>query len=156
MCVSQCKKCITNFSFIVSLLLCFFSSAHAVDSTNLSLHGLFSDHAVLQRGVDVPVWGTANTGAIVNVSFSGQNQVTIADSGGQWMVKLDPLVANANGEIMTVTSAGQTETRVDILVGEVWLASGMIMHLTQVKAQDLRKYKHTEAYQKLGVANTSD
>ncbi len=32
----------------------------------------------------------------------------------------------------------------------------MIMHLTQVKAQGLRKYKHTEAYQKLGVANTSD
>ena len=124
MCVSRCKKCITNFNFIVSILLCFFSSAHAVDSANLSLHGLFSDHAVLQRGVEVPVWGTANAGAIVNVSFSGQNQVTIADSEGQWMVKLDPLVASANGETMTVTSEGQTETRVDILVGEVWLASG--------------------------------
>ncbi len=36
------------------------------------------------------------------------------------------------------------------------IPSGMIMHLTQVKAQGLRKYKHTEAYQKLGVANTSD
>ena len=32
----------------------------------------------------------------------------------------------------------------------------LIMHLTQVKVQDLRKYKHTEAYQRLGLANISD
>ena len=32
----------------------------------------------------------------------------------------------------------------------------MIRHLTQVKVQDLHKYKHTEAYRRLGEANISD
>ncbi len=125
MCVSKCQKyIITIFVVIVPTLFSFFSPAYAIDSNTLRLHGLFSDHAVLQRGVEVPVWGTANPGSTVSVNFSGQNQIATADSEGQWMVKLTPLVANANGETMTVTSVGQTETRVDILVGEVWLASG--------------------------------
>ena len=94
------------------------------NTDTLSLHGLFSDHGVLQRGVEVPVWGTATAGATVDVSFSGQSKSIIADNNGQWMVKLDPLDANATGETMTVTSGEKTETREDMLVGEVWLASG--------------------------------
>ena len=90
----------------------------------LTLHGLFSDHGVLQRGVQVPVWGTADAGTIVNVAFAGQSQSTTADSNGEWMLKLSPLSTNATGRTLTVTSAGQTEIRTDILVGEVWLTSG--------------------------------
>ena len=93
-------------------------------NNTLSLHGLFSDHGVLQRGVEVPVWGTAEAGATVDVTFSGQSKSIVADNNGQWMVKLDPLAANATGEILMVTSGEQAETREDILVGEVWLASG--------------------------------
>ena len=109
---------------ISNIATVFFTVVQTPVSDTLSLHGLFSDHAVLQRGVEVPVWGTAGAGATINVSFVGQNKQAIADNNGQWMVKLDSLVANATGETMTVTSGEQTETRVDILVGEVWLASG--------------------------------
>lgn len=72
----------------------------------------------------MPVWGTADVGAIVNVAFAGQSQSATTDSNGKWMLKLNSLSANATGRTLTVTSTGQTVTRTDILVGEVWLASG--------------------------------
>lgn len=43
---------------------------------------LFSDHMVLQRGMSVPIWGTADPGEKVTVSFEGQTRSTIADADG--------------------------------------------------------------------------
>ncbi len=84
---------------------------------------LFQDHAVLQRGKPVPVWGRADAGETVSVSFAGQTKSTTAGADGRWSVTLDPLAVNA--EPATLTIAGKnTVTFSDVLVGEVWLASG--------------------------------
>ena len=122
--ISLAINTLTVIVYFITLISLSTSMVNAADSKKLTVHGLFSDHAVFQRGVEVPVWGGAMAGATVKVVFSGQIQFATADNTGQWMVKLDPLVANEEGEILTVTSLGQTETRIDILVGEVWLASG--------------------------------
>ncbi len=81
-------------------------------------HGLFSDGAVLQQGVDVPVWGTADDGEKVMVKFQGQEVATVAKDG-RWLVKLKPL--KSGGPFTMMINALEVK---DFLVGEVWVCSG--------------------------------
>jgi sialate O-acetylesterase len=84
-------------------------------------HGLFSDGAVLQQGMRVPVWGTAADGEKVTVSIEGQTVSTTA-TDGRWMVRLKPLRA---GGPFTMTIAGENRVELrDLLVGEVYVCSG--------------------------------
>ena len=89
----------------------------------------FSDRAVLQRGVEVPVWGKATSGARVSVAFAGAEVAADADMDGNWSLKLPPMEASSENRTMTVTERkGGAETDrieiADVLVGEVWFASG--------------------------------
>ncbi len=88
------------------------------------LHPLFSDHAVLQRGMKVPVWGWTQPGEEVTVSFAGQTKKAKADADGKWMVRLDSMKASASPQVLSVTSASHQASINDILVGDVWLCSG--------------------------------
>jgi len=82
---------------------------------------LFTDGAVLQRGQKVPVWGTANDGEKVTVEFAGQTATTTAQ-GGKWKLELKPL--EAGGPFSMKISGDNTVTVNNLLVGEVWVASG--------------------------------
>ena len=84
-------------------------------------HALFSDNAVLQQGISVPIWGTANNGEKVTVKFEGQTAATTA-KGGRWMVRLKPLRAGGPSS-MTISGENTIELK-NILVGEVWICSG--------------------------------
>ena len=92
----------------------------------------FSDGAVLQRGMEVPVWGTADAGKTVTVAFGGAEVETVAGADGKWTVKLPAMAASKEGRTMTVTecesgwfgSKTDTVEVKDVLVGEVWFASG--------------------------------
>jgi sialate O-acetylesterase len=89
---------------------------------DVKLPAMFSDHAVLQREMKVPVWGTAEPGEMVTVSIDGQTQTATADDAGKWRVTLEPL---AVGEPLVMTVEGKNKIEVkDILVGEVWICSG--------------------------------
>jgi len=84
---------------------------------------LFNDNAVLQRDKPIPVWGTADAGEKVSVAFSGQTAATTADAAGKWRVDLPALPANLVPADLVIKGK-DTVTRTNILVGEVWLASG--------------------------------
>ena len=56
---------------------------------------VFSNNAVLQRDMQVPVWGKADPGEKVTVTFAGQTVSTEAGADGKWMVKLAPMAASA-------------------------------------------------------------
>lgn len=84
----------------------------------------FADGMVLQRGRAVPVWGTAEPGESVTVSFAGQTKTTAAGADGKWRVALDAMEASRENRTMTVAGAANTEEIKDVLVGEVWFASG--------------------------------
>ncbi len=84
----------------------------------------FADNMVLQRGVKVPVWGSADPGERVTVQFAGQRKTTTAKSNGSWSVRLDPMEASSEGRELVVTGATSSEKLSNILVGEVWFASG--------------------------------
>jgi len=90
------------------------------------LHNLFTDHMVLQQGMSVPVWGWADDGEKITVEFAGQKASTTAKDG-QWMVKLKNLKPGPAGTLTVFSRRdGKTTTvqRNDVVVGEVWVASG--------------------------------
>ena len=77
---------------------------------------------VLQREKAIPVWGTADTGESVTVSILDQKKTTTAGADEKSMVRLDPIKSDQPVEM---TVAGKNSLTIkDILVGEVWLASG--------------------------------
>jgi sialate O-acetylesterase len=85
-------------------------------------HALFSDNAVLQQKVKVPVWGTADSSDKVTVSLAGQ-EVSAMPQDGRWRVELAPLAAGGP-HTMTITQ-GQDKVEVkNVVVGEVWICGG--------------------------------
>ena len=94
----------------------------------VKLPSIFTDHMVLQRDKAVPVWGKAAPGEEVVVEFAGQKKTTKAGAGGQWMVKLDPMPATDQPRDLVISSNHQSQIVnhkcTDVLIGEVWLASG--------------------------------
>lgn len=92
---------------------------------------VFSDNAVLQRDKPIPVWGTADAGEKVSVTFAGHTANTTADAAGKWRVEIPALPANATPANLVIKGKN-TLTRTNILVGEVWLASGQSNMLQMV------------------------
>jgi sialate O-acetylesterase len=85
----------------------------------VKLPSLISDHMVLQQGMPVRIWGTADAGEAVRVEFQGQSVAAKARENGKWEAWLRPLSAAGPLE-MTVNAI----TIHDVLVGEVWIGSG--------------------------------
>ena len=107
------------------------------------LPALFGDHMVLQRGRAIPVWGLAEPGEAVTVTLDLSARETTAGADGRWRVDLP---AHDAGGPFTLTVRGRT-TRVyrDVLVGEVWLASGqsnMTLELTRASRADVAAAWH--------------
>ena len=90
---------------------------------NVSLPDVISDGMVLQQKQKVPIWGKADPGEAITVRFAGQSKKFIASADGNWMIKLDPMVANATPASMIIAGNNTIELK-NILVGEVWLVAG--------------------------------
>ena len=110
-------------SVLVQMLLLVASTA-SLPATELQVANLFSDGAVIQRGMTVPVWGTGTPGAQIRVTFAGQMQKTTVDDDGRWRVILAELTASSVPQTLTVSDADNALQIRDMLVGEVWLCSG--------------------------------
>lgn len=86
---------------------------------------VFAPKMVLQREMNTPVWGTADPGETVTVSFAGQTKTATAEKDGRWMLRLDPMPANADGQVLRIEGQnGKPLAFDDVLVGDVWLCSG--------------------------------
>ena len=110
----------SSYGLLLLALFCLPS----VPASALSVAGVFGNHAVLQQGVRVPVWGTAKEGSRVQVSFASQQLTTTADAEGQWMTWLGSMGASSKGRKLTIQSVNQRLEFENVVVGEVWLASG--------------------------------
>jgi sialate O-acetylesterase len=125
--------------FLIAVCLGVSGIAAAAQSTQTEgvekpfLHPLFSDDMVLQRQVQFPVWGWTTPGASVTVSMRGKEARAVADAQGKWLARLGPF--EAGGPFTLQISGPQSVTLNNVLVGDVWLASGqsnMEMGITQV------------------------
>lgn len=89
---------------------------------NVSQPSIFGNNMVLQRDVKVPVWGWADQGEEVTVSFNGQTKKTVAGADGSWQVTLDPMKF---GGPFAMSVKGKNELKYsNVAVGEVWICSG--------------------------------
>ncbi len=87
-----------------------------------TLPALLADHMVVERGLPVHVWGMATSQEAVSVTFRGETKSSTSDDNGRWSVYLSP--GEAGGPFQLVVKATNTITLNDILVGDVWVASG--------------------------------
>jgi sialate O-acetylesterase len=90
----------------------------------LTVSNHFGENMVVQRGTAVKVFGSANAGQSVSVSFAGQTKSATASSAGKWTITLDSMVANAQSQEMKIKAGAEVITLANILIGDVWLCSG--------------------------------
>ena len=90
----------------------------------ITLAPIFADHAVLQRDKPLPVWGRANPKEKLTVTFQNQTVRTTVDSDGRWIVYFEPFKTSVEGADLVVAAEKETRVLKDVVVGEVWLASG--------------------------------
>ena len=117
-------------------------------SSGLRLASIFTDHMVIQQGMHAPVWGYASPGALVTVDFAGFKTQARTDAQGKWMIKMPPLASGGPYD-MTVTAEKNLTLR-DVMIGEVWVASGqsnMEWTVGMGIGPDTEKEKSSAAYQ---------
>jgi sialate O-acetylesterase len=110
----------------VALLACAASPADAQPTpraATLRLPRILGDGAVLQRDAPIHIWGWARPGASVNVRFALRTERVRADSSGAWRARF-PSRAAGGPYALAVSSGADTVAVRDLLVGDVWLASG--------------------------------
>lgn len=105
------------------------------DFEGLKVNTLFSDHMVLQRRQPIPIYGTANSGAQIEVSFNQQNKTVTADQYGKWRAVFP---AMESGKDLTIKVKHQQRTVLikDILIGDIWICSGQSNMDFPLKASD--------------------
>lgn len=122
------NRCFSVLRFALLLLLAVDLSAAEAP---LRLPSVISDHAVLQRRVPIHVWGWSGAGDAVTVSLHTQRRSTVANRYGEWSLWLMPEEAGGpyTLDVIGKDAEGKSErggqiTRKDLLVGDVWVASG--------------------------------
>ena len=117
------------------MLLLFALLPGASVSAEVTLPKILASHMVLQRDLPVHIWGMASPGEAVTVSFRGETRSAKAGELGHWSIYLSPGAAGGPFQVavrgesaiagsVPVQRAAQTITLDDVLVGDVWVASG--------------------------------
>jgi len=118
----------------------------------LELPAIFSDNMVLQQEQPVRVWGRSEPGTSVEVQFAGQTASTTADGEGNWSLSLEPLEASFEARELVVSSGPKEVVFKNVLVGEVWLASGqsnMGFEVRKAVDADIHKLGANDPYLRL-------
>ncbi len=104
--------------FLTLIFSCIYISAFA----NVSLPEIFTSNMVLQRDKPVKIWGWADKGESVTVTFNGQHVKAKTDAEGSWMITLKPM--NYGGPFQMIVSGKNKIAFENILLGDVWICSG--------------------------------
>ena len=108
---------------VYSLIFLLFFSLFSCAQNNLKVDAIFSDNMIFQRNHKIPVWGTAKPNTKIKGVFKEKTVSTIADEKGNWELYFKKQKAGGPFQL-TVSSENKTIEFNDILIGEVWLASG--------------------------------
>jgi sialate O-acetylesterase len=123
--------------------------ANAPKYAEVGLPRIFSDNMVLQQGMAVPVWGWGPEGEVVTVTY-GNHKEKARVKNGRWMVKLHYLQAGDDAHTLTITTAdGKSIEFKNVVVGEVWLASGQ-------SNMEFKLNRSFEAQKDIAAANNPD
>ncbi len=120
--------------------VCIFSVAAVVigsasASAQITLPTIFRDSMVLQRGKPIDIWGKASPQEKLSVQFNGSITTTKANANGEWKMQLP--TQNAGGPYTMQLKGKNTITLHDVLVGDVWFASGQSNMVHQMNIHDV-------------------
>lgn len=90
----------------------------------VKLPQLFQSGMVLQRGKPIPVWGKADAGEQVTITFCKKTYTTTADANGSWRIDLPKQKAGGPYTLKIQGAGGDEQEFSDVLIGDVWLLSG--------------------------------
>ena len=124
-----------NAKTLGSALFCFVLMFFQPAFCEVRLPLLISDGMVLQRDADVRIWGRADAGEKITISFNGKTYSTTTDTNGKWAAMLSPL--KAGGPYEMEINASNHITIKNILIGDVWICSGQSnMDLPMARVKD--------------------
>ncbi len=114
---------IVKITIIFALVLSSYWSMNA--KAQLTMPYLFSDNMVVQRNEKWSVWGESSPNDTITIYFNQQKAITVSDSHGHWKTKLAEEMAGGPYNLILRASSNKQEVRIEnVLVGDVWLASG--------------------------------
>lgn len=132
---------------------CLIALSHTVQA-EVRLPSIFSDHAVVQCGMKVPIWGWAEPGEKVTVTVGKMQSVTQADKDGKWKTTIGPFELGA--KLTLQVNGSNAITIKDVLAGEVWLCSGQSnMAMTVQRSKDFEKEKAAASHSEIRMFKTS-
>lgn len=108
------------FNFAILLLFLLFTNSYLFSAVKVAR--IFSNNMVLQRGINAPIWGTANPGEKIIVEINGMISSTVTPASGKWIIHLAEFAA---GGPYNLTIKGDNEVKFEqVMFGDVWVASG--------------------------------
>jgi len=110
------NRCLTIIAAVVAFLITHTARA------DVRLPKIFSDHMVLQQQCHAPVWGWADPGEKITVTLGETKATATADQDGRWKTTI--ATPPAGGPHTLAVAGNNTITLKDVLIGEVWVASG--------------------------------
>jgi len=133
---------------LINYIGLFFSCLFGITATaKVTLPRLISDGIVLQRGMPVPIWGWADEGEQVSVTFNGKQYNAITGTDKKWKVQLPQ--QKAGGPFEMIIKGSNTITLKNILFGDVWFCSGQ-------SNMEYELYKAADKYPKEIASSTND
>ena len=95
----------------------------AID-TGLCVHNAFQSNMIIQRDKPIRVWGWAQPGEKISVTFGGQTQSATAAANRSWKVEFPAQPANSQAQRLVVAGKSRKIEMENILIGDVWLMAG--------------------------------
>ena len=112
-----------SFHRILILLLALFLVESNQLSAKINFPDVFANNMVLQRGINVPVWGKSDVAKMLTIDFAGFKTTATVNEQGDWMARL-PMLKAGGPYVMKIYAQQDTITFSNVMVGDVWLASG--------------------------------
>jgi sialate O-acetylesterase len=128
-----------SFNIKLVFLLSFLVLISNTIGAKISLPAIVGNGMVLQRDVEIKIWGWAEPGEKVSINFMKKNYTTTTGKDGKWMLKLKPM--KAGGPYTMKIKGSNIIVLNDILIGDVWVCSGQ-SNMTHYLG------RHTERYAK--------
>ena len=110
-------------SFKRFLAIVFLMQARFVAVSQAILPEIFSSNMVLQRAMQVPVWGTASANKMGTVHLASTKATAKSDAKGNWYLRL-PALAAGGPFTLNIQSKNKRQTLQNIHIGDVWIWKG--------------------------------
>ena len=114
----------------------------------IKLPHFFDNHMVLQREKEIPIWGSASPGTKIKIKLANHSIITVTDNQGKWMLHIPPIEAGGPFDLKVYENdeGNPSVEFYDILIGDVWLASGQSNMEWQVQQSTSGKEEIPKAY----------